>query len=95
MGKKEHGRERRKGKREKKKRETKEKEGGKEKEKRWEDPIAKRKKRRRVAARRQGVGKEKSQGETSGNPRVLEVRWAWAGLGYSLASQKLLFSFAN
>ena len=51
---------------------------------RWEDVFAKRRKRRRVAARCQGVGKEVSRG----NPRV----WRFGGLGpvlgYSLAILK-------
>ena len=59
--------------REKKRKEEKEREGEKEKKRRWEDPIAKTRKERRVAAKRQGVGKEKGRG----NPRV----WRLGGLG--------------
>ena len=52
---------------------------------RWKDGFAKQKKMGRVAAKTQGVGKEKDRGRI----RVLEVRWAWAGLGCSLALSKL------
>ena len=37
----------------------------------------------------QGVGKQNSQGETLG----FGVRWAWAGLGYSLAILKTFIIF--
>ena len=60
---KEHGREKKEERREKR---EKRREGGKGKGKRWKGAIAKRKIKRRVATKRQGVGKE----EARGNPRV-------------------------
>ena len=71
-------------------REKRERRGKKEKEG-WKGKIAKRQKRRRVAAKRQGVGKEKGRGGI----RV----WRLGGLGPVWATlsrfSKLLFSSAN
>ena len=51
---------------------------------RWEDPFAKKRKGRRVAARCRGWERKTARAGI----RVLEARWAWAGLGYSLALEK-------
>ena len=84
------------GRREKKKimwkrKEEKGKEGGKSKRKGVEGHARENEK--------EGEGGCKVEGGTRKRARegirVLEARWAWAGLGYSLASQKHLFSFAN
>ena len=48
-------------------------------------------KKERVVAKRQGLRTEKAKE----SPRVWRLCGLWAGLGYSLASQILLFSFAN
>ena len=58
---------------------------------RWKDLFVKNRKQRRVAAKHRGWERKRARGRI----RVLVARWAWAGLGYSLASQKHLFSFAN
>ena len=73
--------------REKGKKREKGKEGEKEKKSRWEDLFAINRKQRRVAVRRQGVGKEVSRG----NPRVWRLGGLWAGLGYSLNSKHFIF----
>ena len=65
-------------------REKKREEGEKEKGWRWKGSFAKRQNRRRVAAKRQGVGKENSQGETR-ETLGFGVRWAWAGFWGTLS----------
>ena len=84
------------GKRKRKKekgRREKRKGGEKRKRRGWKGTPAKRKNRRRVAARCQGVGKQNCQGEP-GETLGFEVRWAWAGFGLLSRSLKI-FYFAN
>ena len=63
------------------------KRGKKEKGQGWKDRSVKSRKRRRVAAKMQGVGKQNSQGETRG----FEVRWVCAGVGLLSRSLKIIF----
>ena len=57
----------------------------------WRDLNRKRRKGRRVAARGRGWEQKKTRGRI----RVLEARWAWAGLGYSLATRNFIFLLQN
>ena len=59
------------------------------KRKGWKGLLAKTEKRKRVAAKRQGVGKEKARG----NPRVWRLGGVGPDLGYSLAHSKTFVFF--
>ena len=59
---------------------------------RGKGPSAKSRKRRRVAAKRQGVGKEKARGKP-GETLGLEVRWDWARFWAILSRLKFIFLF--